>query len=425
MRRADLSYYAISSCVTAALLAGCGGSQSPIGVPSAMPEGQTASSSYRVLYNFSGKPDGQSPLASLIDVKGVLYGTTSRGGKYGHSPARGGTVFSVSTTGTEHVLFSFRDGQPFAGLVDVGGTLYGTTRYGAAGAGSIFSITTSGKELQLYGFERSRADGHNPMASLVNARGTLYGTTSEGDLYDYSFGTGTVFSVTTDGTEKVLHSFGQAYDGRFPEAALIDVNGTFYGTTYAGGAGSSCGSSPRCAPGPSNGCTSRCGTVFSVTKDGTEKVLHSFGFGSGDGALPRASLIAVHGTLYGTTEEGGPYNLDGTVFSITLSGTEKVLHNFGRGSDGQTPEASLIDVNGTLYGTTTFGGAFGKGTVFSISPYSVEEKVLHNFGSGSDGAFPVGGLVDVNGTLYGTTAGGGAYAGCFWGGCGTVFALGL
>ncbi|MGB8908924.1 MAG: choice-of-anchor tandem repeat GloVer-containing protein [Candidatus Cybelea sp.] len=434
MRRWNLSHYVISSCVATSLLAGCvlrqaqDDVQLPVGAPDAIAQRiRSASSSYQVLYSFSGRPDGQSPLASLVDVKGVLYGTTSRGGKYGYADDKGGTVFSITTSGTEHVLYSFRKGQPFASLIDVGDILYGTTQYGGGGryggAGTIFSISTSGKERQLYSFQFAYHDGHRPMASLVNARGPLYGTTSQGGATTDS---GTVFTITTGGTENILHSFGGRLDGDYPEAALIDVNGTFYGTTYAGGGSSRCGSSPGCASGPSSGCFNGCGTVFSVTKGGTEKVLHSFSFGSGDGSLPESSLIDVHGTLYGTTFWGGPGGeLGGTVFSITTSGTEKILHDFHGPSDGVLPHGSLIDVNGTLYGTTEEGGAYGDGTVFSISPYGVEEKVLHSFGSGSDGAYPFGGLIDVNGTLYGTTAGGGTHTGCFYGGCGTVFALSL
>jgi uncharacterized repeat protein (TIGR03803 family) len=151
-----------------------------------------------------------------------------------------------------------------------------------------------------------------------------------------------------------LHSFGSGSDGRFPQAGLIDVNGTFYGTTDGGGSY------------PCNGFYQGCGTVFSITMNGTEKVLHSFGSGS-DGSAPQASLIDVKNTLYGTTSSGGTYG-DGTIFSITMNGTEKVLHSFGSGSDGSTPQASLIDVKGSLYGTTGLGGTHGDGTVFSLTP---------------------------------------------------------
>ncbi|MGA7246860.1 MAG: choice-of-anchor tandem repeat GloVer-containing protein, partial [Candidatus Cybelea sp.] len=158
-----------------------------------------------------------------------------------------------------------------------------------------------------------------------------------------------------------------------------------------------------------------------ITPSGRKKVLYDFGakhFGS-DGSSPDAGLIDVGGTLYGTTFDGGTH-ADGTVFSITLSGTEKVLHSFSfstvfRDSDGVEPSAPLIKVKGTLYGTTVQGGAYGGGTVFSITTAG-KEKVLHSFGNG-DGTAPYAGLINVNGTLYGTTQDGGAYN------SGTIFAL--
>jgi uncharacterized repeat protein (TIGR03803 family) len=130
---------------------------------------------------------------------------------------------------------------------------------------------------------------------------------------------------------------------------MININGTLYGTTTYGG-------------------TIGWGTVFSITPGGEEKVVYSF---SGtDGQFPYASLIEVKGTLYGTTEEGGTYGAGaGTVFSLDpSSGSENVLHSFGNGTDGVAPRARLIKVNGTLYGTTMLGGANGDGTVFAITP---------------------------------------------------------
>ena len=133
-----------------------------------------------------------------------------------------------------------------------------------------------------------------------------------------------------------------------PKAALIDVNGTLYGTTFHGG-------DTKCKG---------CGTVFSITPSGVEKVLHSFS-GPPDGAWPAAALINVNGTLYGTTAEGGtsggcrlglPKRGCGTVYSISPSGSENVLFRLVGPATGSYPAASLIDVNGTLYGTTENGG---------------------------------------------------------------------
>ncbi len=243
--------------------------------------------------------------------------------------------------------------------------------------------------------------------------GTLYGTTTAGGKYGIRYGGfGTVFSITTGGKENVLHSFGKGSDSIEPSADLIDVKGTLYGTTQ-------------------NGSAYGCGTVFSITTDGTETVLHSFGKGA-DGCFPFAGLVDVRGTLYGTTAYGGTYacylgSSCGTVFSITLEGSEKVLHSFGNGTDGAEPQARLLGVNGTLYGTTVGGGKYGikyggDGTVFSITR-SGTEKVLHSFGEGTDGNSPFAGLIDVDGTFFGTTSAGGAHDSCTSNSCGTVFSI--
>ena len=139
---------------------------------------------------------------------------------------------------------------------------------------------------------------------------------------------------------------------------MIDVRGTFYGTTEVGGARTS---------GKSCNVVNKCGTVFSITPPGTEKVLHRFVGNKNDGAGPVASLIDVKGTLYGTTEYGGAYG-DGTVFSISTSGSEHLLHSFGSGTDGKLPATALIEMDGTLYGTTTGGGTYQHGTVFGLTP---------------------------------------------------------
>jgi uncharacterized repeat protein (TIGR03803 family) len=267
------------------------------------------------------------------------------------------------------VLHSFGSGTdgtiPVSGLRYVGGTLYGTTLLGGAyRAGTVFSLTTGGKETVLHSFS-GQPDGTYPAARLIDVGGTLYGTTQNGGAYD----AGTVFSLTTGGTENVLHSFSGQPDGVYPSAELIDVGGTFYGTTQYGGTGY-CGSSIGA------------GTVFSITPGRTEKVLYSFcSVNNGtDGCCPVSGLIDVGGTLYGTTEYGGTgYCISepgcGTVFSLTTVGIEKVLHRFGSGTDGSRPFAGLINVRGTLYGTTYEGGAHGGGTIFSITTGGTENML--------------------------------------------------
>jgi uncharacterized repeat protein (TIGR03803 family) len=379
------------------MLAGCGGGTAPLSPSLAgiTAERTRPSHTYGVLYSFKGgSGDGEDPYAGLIRVKGRLYGTTYEGGANGD-----GTVFAITTSGAETVLHSFGgsgDGAlPLAGLLNVKGTLYGTTFEGGAnGDGTVFAITTSGAETVLYSFKGGSGDGADPVATLINVKGTLYGTT----FLAGANGDGTVFKITTSGTETVLHNFPTgSRDGLFPYAGLFNVKGTLYSTTYAGGADSF-------------------GTVFSITTSGAETVLYSFKGAPGDGLFPYAGLLNVKGTLYGATYEGGA-NYNGTVFAVTTSGAETVLHSFGGSGDGEDPEAGLINVKGTLYGTTYDGGANGDGTVFAITT-SGAETVLHSFKGGSgDGEDPEAGLLNVKGTLYGTTFEGGAN------GDGTVFLL--
>jgi uncharacterized repeat protein (TIGR03803 family) len=166
-----------------------------------------------------------------------------------------------------------------------------------------------------------------------------------------------------------------------------------------------------------------------------EKVL--FSFNGTDGSGPTADLIFdAAGNLYGTAG-GGEYGA-GTVFELTPTAgggwTETVLHNFGNGTDGAYPSGGLVfDAAGNLYGTTPDGGTYscfgggGCGTVFELTPTAGggwAEQVLYSFGSGTDGTAPYGALVfDAAGDLYGTTSEGGTYS-CFGGGgCGTVFEL--
>ncbi|MFZ0363724.1 MAG: choice-of-anchor tandem repeat GloVer-containing protein [Candidatus Cybelea sp.] len=432
MRRWNLSHYAISSCVAAALLAGCGGSQPPIGVPGAMPQAsalasRTAGTNYKVVYSFGAIPDGNFPRGSLIDVDGTLYGTTDEGGLYSYGCSdygNCGTVFAITPSGTEKVLHSFGDttdgASPVASLIEVKGTLYGTTLQGGenrcsryyAGCGTVFSITPSGTEKVLHNFGAG-IDGFQPFAPLIDVKGTLYGTTylDGGNYCGYYPGEscGTVFTITTGGTESVVYRFTSGGGGFGPKAGLLNVGGKMYGTTYGFGAYHH----------------DRSSTVFSITRGGKEKTLHTFGKGT-DGVHPHASLIEVAGTLYGTTYSGGAYNR-GTVFSITPSGSEKVLHSFGYGTDGAFPIASLIALKGTLYGTTEEGGdhsggcaGTGCGTVFSLTTGGTE-TVLHNFGGKrkDDGAEPLSGLLNVDSTLYGTTGIGGKHND------GTIFALTL
>lgn len=399
----------------------------------------------KVLYSFCRErncKDGAYPEAGVIDINGTLYGTTSGGGRGAACGTKGcGTVFSLSpNTHVETVLHSFcrdlfcPDGtNPYGGLTAIMGTLYGTTTQGGFvqgcqgnGCGTVFSFDTgTGTENTVYAFCSQSGlnctDGDFPLRDLMHVKGRIFGTTQAGG----ADGMGTVFTVDPkNGTEKVIYSFcsqGNCADGFNPND-LIDLNGTLYGTTLQGG-------SYKCDQGEG------CGTAYSLDPDtGAETVLHSFGDGT-DGWHPYAGLTAVDGILFGTTGGGGIAGCGGfgcgTVFSIDPStGAETVVYSFCSRqtcADGAVPWGTLIDVNGTLYGTTSAGGGkacggSGCGTVFSIDPGTGTERVVHSFLGGADGANPYAGLIRANGTLYGTTSAGGG-TGCYGSGCGTVFAL--
>ena len=398
----------VAALIAAAFaVAACAGGNSTLPTSAGALE-RSSTGTYNTLYRFAGAPnDGSAAFAALIDVGGTLYGTTSVGGSAAPCAYQGGsgcgTVFTMTPSGTENEIYSFKGprgdgGSPIASLIDVKGTLYGTTAGGGknscgggffTGCGTVFSITPSGKETVLYSFKGGKGDGQNPYyGSLAYLKGAFYGTARYGGKY----GDGIVFKVTTSGKETVLHSFGSTSDGAGPAGGLIEVGGILYGTTSFG---------TPC----SYGCGKKgsiYGTVFTITPSGKETVLYSFQGGKSDGENPLSSLINVGGTLYGTAQGGAKGQ--GTVFSITTSGKETVLYNFiGGKGDGASPYASLTDVNGTLYGTTVQGGSKDAGTLFAVTT-SGQETMLHSFGQPSDGAFPFANLIYTNGVLYGTTS---------------------
>jgi uncharacterized repeat protein (TIGR03803 family) len=398
--------YVVVACIVPALLAGCAHQGAGSSSPSELLP-QVVPASIKTLYAF---PHRAFPHARLLNVSGTLYGTATVGG-----PSGLGFAYSVTPNGTEKLLHSYKGGsdgaQPEGGLIEVNGTLYGTTYLGGSstcklGCGTVFGMTTSGTENVIYRFTKG-SDGQFPDAGLIAVGGTLYGTTYEGGSGNCSVqgrpnGCGTVFSVTASGTEKVLYSFANEADGEFPEAPLTESNGVLYGTTYLGGLDAQ-------------------GTVFRINA-GKKTIVHNFGAGT-DGANPQSALFDDAGTLYGTTVHGGNGKSTcryacGTVFSLTPSGKETILHSFDPKPDGAGPSAALIEVDGTFLGTTRIGGKNNAGTVFSLTPAG-KENVLWSFTGGNGGLDPYSSLINVDGTLYGTTYSGGVKNDC----CGTVFSL--
>ncbi len=373
--------------------------------------------------------DGANPAAGLVQgADGNFYGTTDQGGrKCGFGSC--GIVFRVTPGGTITAIYGFcflencTDGQfPQAPLVlSNDGKFYGTTSAGgdlpcglSGGCGTVFSITPNGKLTTLYRFcsLTNCTDGVLPTAALVQAaNGDFYGTTSQGAILNG----GTVFKITAVGKLTTLYSFcsrTNCADGAYPVAGLIQASdGSFYGTTAAGGSGR-------------GNCDTEvgCGTIFRIMPSGAFTKLYDFCSQPNctDGGNVLAGLIqATDGSLYGTTQYGGGITCDvphgcGTIFKIAPEGTVTTLHTF-EGTDGLSPIAGLVQAtNGNFYGTTRYAGPNGYGTIFQITSAGVL-TTLHGFDM-TDGSVPNGLLQSTNGILYGTAGTGGD---C----CGTVFSL--
>ncbi len=304
---------------------------------------------FTLLHSFSG-PDGKNPAAPLVlGSDGNLWGTTYFGGP----DNSWGTVFKITPSGTLTMVFPFCNptycGSNPVGMVRGGdGKFYGVTSNGGRGAGTIFRLTPSSYDI-LYNFCSFLGciDGQNPAYLMQASDGNIYGINAVGGdngigdfyqlksngtmsvLYSFNPGTsgsgpfvalvqggdgqfygtapqggahnkGTVFKISLNGSLTLLHSFcsaGNCADGASPYAGLaLGSDGSFYGTTSAGGANSA-------------------GTVFKITPSGALTTLYAFA--GPDGEQPQGGLVqGIDGNFYGTTYEGGANNY-GSVFSLS------------------------------------------------------------------------------------------------------------
>jgi uncharacterized repeat protein (TIGR03803 family) len=273
-----------------------------------------------LVHGFQYSSDGAFPYGALVQgANGLLYGATSWGGS-----SQAGTVFRMGTNGAT-LSAPFAAGSTgdfsYAGLVQGNnGEFYGAAEDGGLSGyyGAIFRVTSSLSLAGLHSF--SYDDGAYPTCTPLQASdGNLYGTTKSGGT---NGGWGTIFKMTPTGSLTLLCSFANT-NGAVPLAGLVqDADGTFYGTTYAGGANSS-----FLAPvqrliftaGNADGYYGG-GTVFKMSASGGVNTLYEFSSGQ-DGANPAGGLlVASDGNLYGTTEQGGAYSM-GTVFRISPDGT--------------------------------------------------------------------------------------------------------
>lgn len=374
------------------------------------------------LHTFGGiygaPPDGSYPTGLVQGANGSLYGATVAGGNQ-IPVSSSGTVFKISTAGTETILDDlYTEGLTGsnAGLaLATNGDFYGTSN----SPGVPYKLTPGGA-FTTYSGSCTVDCGIGPNTTMVQAsNGDLYGTMQGGGG---AYGMGTIFKLTLAGEQTTVHSFcetqnaqGYCVDGNGPYTALLQgTNGDLYGATHNGGAYGG-------------------GTIFKITMAGAFTTLHAFCRVSGcpDGAHPYAALVqGAGGNFYGVTGAGGPAN-GGTFFTMTPSGALTTLYNFcslADCADGAYPLALMLATDGNFYGMTGSGGTDNMGTIFQITPGGAL-TTEHSF-EGADGIVtenqPGPYLIeDTSGTFYGVTPEGGAnYLTCAT--CdGTVFSLSM
>ena len=391
---------------------------------------------YTILHTFTGYADGGSPFAGLTqDSAGNFYGTTTYGGRVSSTcPAGCGVVFKLTHSGAGWILnpiYTFQGGDdganPFAAVVIASdGTLYGTTGaggssgcpsyfYGGNGCGTVFRLQPQSHacaafecpwiETVLYRFTGG-SDGATPGFGnlLFDSTGNLYDAATYGGVKGgdcLSLGCGVVYELVRSSqgwTEKVLHSFTAGKDGLAPYSGLIfDSAGNLYGTNYDG-------------------------VVYELTpsQSGWSEQNVYAGIVAPYGGV----VFDSAGNLFGGDQFGGE-NGSGSVYQLTPGSngwSYNLLFSFNY---SQGPEDSLVlDSSGNLYGTSYSNSPPSiYGEVFELSPGNGTWNInyLHAFDY-DDGATPVGAVVrDSNGTLFGTTSGGGI-EGCYFD-CGVVWEI--
>ena len=411
-------------------------------------------SAFRTLHSFTNA-EGANPSTELFEASdGFIYGTTMVGPAY----QAGGMLFRFdpqsyvpgSEIGIQIVhVFKADDpqdgGYPNGGLVEIGGVLFGTTLGGgAANGGTVYRLdvsTNPATYIQLHSFDVNPESqlGAQPVGALTIAGGELYGVTTFGGQSDW----GTVFKVDPLGSDfEIVNDFGVS-GGLNPQSGLLLDNGYLYGTTpqpCSGGNG--CGTIFRI-----NVVTGEFEFVHSFNGDAISVPVGPLVRG-GDGAFyglaavgnavfrldvtttPLATvtvmasldpattgarlfngLVAVGTALYGTAAAGGPHGA-GTVFQL-LAGAPNaasLMHAFGP-IEPHGMAAGLVSAGGQLYGTTSYGGAGNSGTVIRVDQTTGAVSVLHEFvpfdvfGAPNpvDGGYPGALLRASNGSFYGMT----------------------
>jgi len=330
--------------------------------------------------------DGVEPGRLLLGQDGVLYGAAYEGGY----PSQG-TIFRVNPDGSAFRLlrrFSHtNEGEWAWGLADgKDGYLYGTTLQGGAlGGGTLYKISTDGSELTVLRNFREPEPNYSVLPDLIVAKdGVLYGVMRRGETAT----AGSVFKMNRDGSAFTnLHQFGTSPNGSWPNRLIEGSDGLLYGSTAGGGKNSA-------------------GVIYSMGKDGSNfALLHHFEASQ----FPAFISASTNGALFGA--DGG------MVFRVNTDGTGfTVLHSFpGLSGSNNRPIDLILGNDGSLYGTTVYGGDFDAGVLFRMRTDRTDFVILHHFeknGENSAGFnVPVPNRI-VQGferTIYGITARGGEF----------------
>jgi len=422
----------------------------------ALAPGEAPAASLTTIYTFSGGADGANPGAALVpDGRGGFFGTTEGGGASGS-----GTVFHLLPPVADGAPYTLESLHSFAGgtdgavptnlVRDGAGNLYGVSNRGGGGtaAACVRAGTAVGCGV-VYQLQPPAADGdawHETILHAFSGNADGYAPSGlsifDGKLYGFSWGgngscdggCGTVYELAppADGSHKWtyrrLHTFSGAHAAHGPFGnPLIDAGGAIHGIAYSGGATAPSG----CAP------FAGCGEVFRLappeggTGAWTKSTLWNFNGLDGTGGFNSLSMDA-EGNLYGMTNEGGD-SLDncpapdgspagcGVAFELerpafgTDKWTQRILWNFSGGADGGYPANSALAMqrNGNLLATTSGTVLDGPGlygaVVQLVRPAGKrttwQQRTLHSFTNGEDGAVPVGTVVMQAGAGYGTTFG--------------------
>jgi uncharacterized repeat protein (TIGR03803 family) len=361
------------------------------------------SQSYRVIYNFTGAGDGGNPATGLvIDATGNLYGMTTEGGPLGQ-----GTAFKLSSSAsgwrfTRLYSFDNENGGGFGTLIfDTDGRLIGTTA-GDENGGKLFSLSPPGHispsvfsnwiNTPLYDFTLGDEVGFFPTGSLaLDNSGDIYGTTQQGGAN----AGGTLYEFTSVGLH-ALHAFPAFSDDGIGPTEVVNGSDGLYGVTDRGGSHSlgtlftTAGGyqvlhnfTVSAEPRPTSLAADQAGNLYGTSTfypspcAPAQQVVFSLSRPDWN-PLPLVTTEGLYGSWISTDAQGNVYGTRdsssssplGDIFKLTCCWTYTDLHDFtGSPNDGANPTAGpVVDAQGNIYGTTAFGGTYGFGTVWKISP---------------------------------------------------------